>query len=319
MRQLATSYLARRLATTLFTIAVVSLLVFAITQLLPADPATMLLGENATPAQLAALRVKLGLDEPWWQQYLHWIGGVLRGDFGTSIDSGQPVGAVMLTALSRSLLLAGLSLALMLVVAIPLGVVAALRRGRVADVAVGLGAYLGVSMPEFVTATLFLITLGNPALGWLPSTGYVPLSEDLGEGLRHLVLPVLTVSVILMAHVARMVRSELADVLATDYIRAARMKGLAPARILLRHALRNALLPTITVVALDIGYLLGGLVVVEQIFAFPGIGRALLVAITQRDLPSIQAGALIMATTYALANLVADLASAALDRRIRYA
>ena len=318
-RRLAIPYVARRLATTLFTVAVVSLLVFAITQVLPADPATMLLGENATPAQLAALRVKLGLDQPWWQQYLHWIGGVLRGNFGMSIDSGQPVGDVMLTALSRSLLLAGLSLALMLVVAIPLGVIAALRRGRAADVAVGLGAYLGVSMPEFVTATLFLITLGNPALGWLPSTGYVPLSEDLGEGLRHLVLPVLTVSVILMAHVARMVRSELADVLATDYIRAARMKGLAPARILLRHALRNALLPTITVVALDIGYLLGGLVVVEQIFAFPGIGRALLVAITQRDLPSIQAGALIMATTYALANLVADLASAALDRRIRYA
>ncbi len=309
----------RRLVTMVFTVLAVSVLVFGITQVLPADPAVMLLGENATPALLAALRTRLGLDLPAWQQYLRWIGGVLHGDFGTSIDSGQPVAAVMLTALGRSLTLAALSLIVMLAVAIPLGIVAALRRGRAADLAVGLGAYVGVSMPEFVTATIVLITLGNPALGWFPATGYVPLGDDWRDGLAHMVLPVLTVSVILVAHVARMVRSELVDVLGTDYIRAARMKGLSPRRILVRHALRNALQPTITVVALDIGYLLGGIIVVEQIFAFPGIGRALLVAITQRDLPSIQAGALIMATTYAVANLLADLACAALDRRIRRA
>lgn len=312
-------FLAKRLGMVAITLVVVSLLVFGITQVLPADAATMLLGENATAEQLAAVRVRLGLDQPVWRQYAHWAGGVLRGDLGVSTDSGQPVSKVMLTALSRSLLLAGFALALMLVVAVPLGVVAALRRGRAADLGVGLVSYVGVSMPEFVTATIVLVTLGNPAFGLLPATGYVPLSEDLADGLRHLVLPVLTVSVILVAHVSRMVRSEMADVLASDYVRAARMKGLSPARILLRHALRNALLPAITVVALDVGYLLGGIIVVEEIFAFPGIGRALIVAVNQRDLPSIQAGALIMAATYAVANLVADLLYAVLDRRIRYA
>ncbi len=311
--------LARRLATAVATLLAVSILVFAITQILPADPAVMLLGQNATPAALAAVREKLGLNLPAYVQYLHWIGAILHGDFGTSIDSGQPVATVMLTALSRSLLLAALSLALMLLVAIPLGTIAALRRGRPEDVAIGLLSSVGVSIPEFVTATILLVTLGNPALGLLPSTGYVPLSDNFADGARHLVLPVLTASVILVAHVMRMIRSELSDVLATDYIRAARMKGLSPARILLRHALRNALLPAITIVALDVGYLLGGIIVVEEIFAFPGIGRALIVAIQQRDLPAIQAGALLMAATYALANLAADLAYAALDKRIRYA
>lgn len=313
------SYLARRLLSIVFTVLVVSLLVFGITQVLPADAAVMLLGENATPEQLAAVRIRLGLDQPVWWQYLRWIGGVMRGDLGTSLETGLPVAGEMFTALGRSLLLAVLSLTLMLLIAVPLGVISALRRGRPTDVAIGLGSYVGVSMPEFVTATLVLITLGHPEVGLLPATGYVPLTEDFREGLSRLVLPVLTVSVVLVAHVARMVRSELVDVLGTDYVRAARLKGLSPSRVLFRHALRNALLPTITIVALDVGYLLGGIIVVEEIFAFPGIGRALIVAIQQRDLPSIQAGALIMATTYALANLCADLAYAALDKRIRYA
>lgn len=316
---MSASYLARRLLSIVFTVLVVSLLVFGITQVLPADAAVMLLGENATPEQLAAVRTRLGLDQPIWWQYLRWIGGVVQGDFGNSLETGLPVASEMFTALGRSLLLAVLSLTLMLLIAIPLGVIAALRRGRPADVAIGLGSYVGVSMPEFVTATLVLITLGHPEVGLLPATGYVPLTEDFGEGLSRLVLPVLTVSVILVAHVARMVRSELVDVLGTDYVRAARLKGLSPRRVLFRHALRNALLPTITIVALDVGYLLGGIIVVEEIFAFPGIGRALIVAIQQRDLPSIQAGALIMAATYALANLCADIAYAALDKRIRYA
>jgi ABC-type microcin C transport system permease subunit YejB len=162
----------------------------------------------------------------------------------------------MFTALSRSLLLAGLSLTLMLVIAVPLGIIAALRRGRPTDVAVGVGSYIGVSMPEFVTATLVLITLGHPRFGLFPATGYVPLTEDFREGLARLVLPVLTVSVVLVAHVARMVRSELVDVLGTDYVRAARMKGLTPARVLFRHALRNALLPTITIVALLLSFVI---------------------------------------------------------------
>lgn len=155
-------------------------------------------------------------------------------------------------------------------------------------------------------------------LQWLPATGYVSPLEDFGGAMRHLALPVLTASLILVAHVARMVRSETLDVLHSDYIRAARLKGLPERTVLVRHALRNALLPVVTIVALDVGYLLGGIIVIEEIFAIPGIGRQLMVAVTARDLPSIQAGALIMSATYAVANTLADVAYAVLDKRIRY-
>ncbi len=311
------AYLLRRIGLTAYTLLVVSLIVFGITQVLPADAAAVLLGEAATPDQLAALRIRLGLNDPLWVQYLRWLGGVLSGDFGTSMRTGQPVAATMLEALGRSLLLAALSITSMLLVAVPLGILAATRRGRASDVAIGILSYVGVSVPEFVTATLVLLVLAD-WLQLLPATGYVPLTENLGAGLKHLVLPTLTVSVILVAHVARMVRSELVDVLHTDYIRAARLKGLPERRVLFTHALRNALLPTITIVALDVGYLLGGIIVVEEIFAIPGIGRQLIVAIQARDLPMIQAGALIMATTYSLANFAADMTYAALDKRIQY-
>lgn len=311
------AYLLKRLALIGYTLLVVSLIVFAITQVLPADAAVMLLGENATPDALAAVRLQLGLDAPVWSQYLRWLAGLLQGDFGVSMRTSQPVGPAMFEALGRSLLLALLSILLMLALALPLGIVAAVRRGKAADLLVSVISYLGVSLPEFVTATLFVLVLAD-WLQWLPATGYVPLSEDVWRGLRHLALPVLTVSIILIAHVSRMVRSELVDVLHADYIRAARLKGLSRRAVLCKHGLRNALLPTITIVALDIGYLLGGVIVVEEIFALPGIGRQLIVAIQSRDLPSIQAGALIMATTYAIANFLADIAYAWLDRRIQY-
>jgi peptide/nickel transport system permease protein len=296
---------------------IVSLLVFGITQLLPADAAVTLLGENATPAALAAVRLQFGLDQPGWIQYAHWLGHVLHGNFGVSMRTGQPVGPTVMVALGRSLILAGLALLVMLLVAVPLGIVAALRRGRAVDVLVGLVSYLGVSVPEFVTATLLLLWLGDR---WqiLPATGYVPLSQDLASGLRHLVMPVLTVSAVMIAHVSRMMRSEMIDVLHSDYVRAARLRGLSRGRVLFGHALRNALLPVVTIVALDVGYLLGGIIVVEEIFAIPGIGRLLIDSINARDLPTIQAGALVMAATYAVANFLADIAYALLDKRIRY-
>jgi len=307
----------KRIALIGYTLFVVSLIVFAITQILPADAATMLLGENATPAALAAVREKLGLGEPAWRQYAHWLLGVLQGDFGVSMRTGQPVGPALFEALGRSLLLALFAILTMLALALPLGITAAVRRGKATDLGVSVLSYIGVSVPEFVSATLLILVLAD-WLQWLPATGYVPLTEDLGRGLKHLVLPVLTVSIILIAHVSRMVRSELVDVLHSDYIRAARLKGLSARQVLFKHALRNALLPTITIVALDVGYLLGGVIVVEEIFALPGIGRQLIVAIQARDLPSIQAGALIMASTYAVANFAADMAYAWLDKRIQY-
>ena len=311
------AYFFKRIALIGYTLLVVSVIVFAITQILPADAAVMLLGENATPEALAAVRVNLGLNASPWVQYGRWLTSVVQGDFGISMRNGQPVGPAMLAALGRSLLLALFAIGLMLLLALPLGIIAAIRRGKTVDFGVSIISYVGVSLPEFVTSTLLILVFAD-WLQWLPATGYVPLSESISEGLLHLALPVLTVSIILIAHVSRMVRSELVDVLHSDYIRAARLKGLSAQTVLFKHALRNALLPTITIVALDVGYLLGGVIVVEEIFALPGIGRQLIVAVQSRDLPSIQAGALIMATTYAVANFLSDMAYAWLDKRIQY-
>jgi peptide/nickel transport system permease protein len=244
------SWLLRRVLLMGYTVLVVSLLVFAITQVLPADAATTLLGENATPAALAAIRQQLGLNDPVWLQYGHWLAAALHGDFGVSMRTGQQVAPVMLEALCRSLLLAGVSIAVMLIIAIPLGLRAALRQGKAADLATGLISYLGVSLPEFVTATVLLIVFAD-WLQWLPATGYVSPADDVWGAASHLALPVMTVSVIMVAHVSRMVRSETIDVLHSDYIRAARLKGLSERRVIFRHVLRNALLPVITIVALD--------------------------------------------------------------------
>ena len=314
---MSATWLLRRCLLVLYTMLVVSIVVFGITQVLPADAAVTLLGENATPEALAAVREKLGLGDPVLLQYWHWLSHLLEGDFGVSMRTGQKVGPAMFLALSRSLILAACAILLMLVVAVPLGILAALRRGGPIDLVAGLVSYLGVSLPEFVTGTLLLVLMADK-LQFLPATGYVPLGENFIEGLRHLALPVLTVSLILIAHVSRMVRSEMIDVLHSDYVRAARLKGLSRGTVLFRHALRNALMPVITIAALDIGYVLGGIIVVEEIFALPGIGRALIVAIEGRDLPAIQAGALIMAGTYAIANFAADIAYALIDKRIRY-
>ncbi len=235
---------------------------------------------------------------------MHWLGGVLQGDFGTSLRTGQPVGPALFAVLSRSLLL---------VLAIPLGVIAAVRRGKVVDMVVSFVSYAGVSLPEFVTATVAILAFSD-WLDLLLPTGYVPFLEHPVSSLAHLVLPVFVVSIILIAHVSRMVRSELVDVLHTDYIRAARLKGLPWSTVLIGHAL----LPAITIVALDVGCLLGGVIVAEEIFAIPGIGRSLIVAIQARDLPSIQAGVLIMAATYSIVNFAADMLYAFLDKRIQY-
>jgi len=311
------AWLIRRLLLMLYTIVIVGVLVFAITQALPADAAQTLLGENASQEALAAVRARLGLNDPVWLQFVDWATRAVVGDFGVSMRTGLPVAPEMLTALSRSLLLAVCALIVTVAVAVPLGIFAALGQGRLADTVTSVVAYLGVSLPEFVTATL-LALLFTDRLPWLPATGYVSPLEDVGSAIGHLVLPVLTVSMILVAHVMRMMRSETLDVLQSDYVRAARLKGLPEHMVLARHVLRNAMLPVITIIALDVGYLLGGIIVIEEIFAIPGIGRALMIAITTRDLPSIQAGAVIMAVTYALSNTAADIVYALLDRRIRY-
>lgn len=223
----------------------------------------------------------------------------------------------MLDAFSRSAVLAVATLVVVCTIALPVGVLGALWRGTVFDLLLGLFAYLGASIPEFVTATLLLVLVAGA--GWLPAGGFTPLDEGLGEFVRHMILPVATLTLILLAHLSRQIRSEMGEVLASDYVRAARVKGLSPARIVLVHALRNALAPAVAVLSLDVGYLLGGILVVEEVFAWPGLGRLLIYAVQNRDLPVMQAATLVMAATYTLSNLAADIVIATLDPRVRYA
>ena len=316
---MSAAWLLRRLGAILLVLLVVSFTVFGITQLLPGNAAVMVLGEFATADQRHAMELTLGLDHPWWQQYLHWLGGIARGDWGMSIGLARPVTSLIGTALGRSAVLAGATVVTVCVIAIPIGVAGALLRGTAVDLVIGLFAYLGAAVPEFVTATLLLVLLAGPNDGWLPAGGYTPLADGVGAFALHMVLPVMTLSLILVAHLSRQVRSEMSDVMGSDYIRAARMKGLLPRRIVLVHALRNALTPAVAVLSLDIGYLLGGILVVEEVFAWPGLGRLLIYAVQNRDLPLMQAATLVMAAAYTFSNLAADVVIALLDPRVRYA
>lgn len=313
------AYLARRLLAVLLVLLVVSFAVFAITMILPGNAAVMILGEYATPDQLAALEERLGLNRSWSAQYISWLSGVLHGDWGMSLRLSLPVSGLIATAFANSALLAITALVTVTIVAIPLGIAAAVKRGTWADLLIGLVAYCGTAMPEFVTATLLIVFLAGPDTGIFPAGGFVPPFEDFWRFLGHVILPAGTLSLVLTAHIARQTRSEMTDVLASDYVRAARLKGLAERVVLRRHALPNALAPTIAVISLDIGYLLGGIIVVEEIFAWPGLGRLLIYALENRDLPVIQGVTLVLAMVYALSNLVSDLVIAAIDPRVRYA
>lgn len=312
-------YLLRRLGAIVIVLAIVTLAVFAITMVLPGNAAMMILGEHATPDSLAAMERQLGLDRPVWQQYASWVGGVLHGDFGMSLRMSLPVADVVGAAFRNSAWLALMALTGVTIIAIPLGAVAALRRGTIWDLLIGLFSYVGTAMPEFVTATLLLIFLASPEWPVFPAGGFVAPGVDLGAFLYHAVLPSVTLGLILMAHISRQVRSEMSEVLSSDYVRAAELKGLRSRRVIWRHALPNALAPAVAVISLDIGYLLGGIIVVEEIFAWPGLGRLLIYALQNRDLPVIQAITLLLATVYALSNLISDLIITWLDPRVRHA
>jgi peptide/nickel transport system permease protein len=311
-------YALKRLVSIAIILVLVSLIVFTAIHVLPGSAATLILGEYATPEALSTLEREMGLDRPLLVQYAGWVAGVLTGDFGVSLAMKQPVAAIVGLRLRNSAMLAAVALLIVVVVAIPLGTLAALRRGRPLDLAIATAAYVGISIPEFVTGMVLLLVLAGPPVGWFPTGGYAEISAGvLGWG-RHLALPAATLTVILLAHVVRQTRSGVAAVLAAPYIRTARLKGAPERRVVMRHALRNGLLPTITVLALDLGYLMGGIVVVEEVFAYPGMGRLVLYAVQNRDVPLLQTCALILASVYALVNFLADLAYAWLDPRIRY-
>jgi len=311
-------YVARRTLSIALVLVLISLIVFVAIHVLPGSAATLILGEYATAESLRALERDMGLDRPFALQYAAWMGGVVTGDWGYSLAMKQPVTAIVGLRLRNSAWLAGFALVAVALVAIPLGTLAALRRGRWLDLAILTGSYIGISVPEFVTGMVLILVLAGPTLHLFPTGDYAPMAAGLRTWLSHLVLPTLTLTLVLLAHVLRQTRSGLVEVLQSAYVRTARLKGATERRVVGRHALRNGLLPAVTVIALDLGYLMGGIVVVEEVFAYPGMGRLILYAIQNRDVPLLQVSILIVAATYAFANFAADLAYAWLDPRIRY-
>lgn len=314
-----TRYVLNRLLSIGFVLVLVSLIVFLAIHVLPGSAATLILGEYATPEALRALEREMGLDRPLAVQYLEWIGAVAIGRWGESLAMKQPVTAIVALRLLNSAYLAGFALAAVVLVAIPLGTLAALRQRSRLDLAILTVSYVGISVPEFVTGMVLILVLAGPRLALFPTGGYTEPGAGLGPWLHHLVLPAATLMLVLLAHVVRQTRSGLVDVLRTAYVRTARLKGASEARVIVRHALRNGLLPTITVLALDLGYLMGGIVIVEEVFAYPGMGRLIIYAVQNRDVPLLQASILIVAAVYALANFAADVLYAWLNPRIRHA
>lgn len=311
-------FVLRRLGFTLAMLLVISLLIFVMTEVVPGDFATIILGQKGQDeALVAAWRTRLALDQPPLQRYVAWLGGLLRGDWGTSWSYHAPVFPLLLERLRNSALLVGLALLVSVPLGILLGVVAGVFRNRWPDTLVTVGTLFAVSLPEFVLGT-FLIIVFASWLGWLPSISLMAPDASLPELLPFLVLPSLTLVFATLAHLARMTRSSMATVLTSDYIRTALFKGLPFRRVIMHHALPNALLPTISVVALNIGWMMGGAVVVEHVFAYPGLGSLLLTAVSNQDIPLLQAVVLLVALVYALANLAADILYHVLDPRIRY-
>jgi peptide/nickel transport system permease protein len=302
------TYLAQRLLGALLAVLGVVSIVFLFIHLVPGDPVEVMLGESAGSADRAALRLALGLQQPLPVQYLHYLGGLLHLDLGYSIQRQLPVSRLLLERLPATGLLALVTLCFTLVLAVPLGVLAALHRNSGWDRAsMGL-SLLGISVPNFWLGPL-LILLFSLWLGWLPVSGK--------SGAASVILPALTLSTGLIAVLSRMVRSSMLDVLHEDYLRTARAKGLPPARVILHHALRNALLPVITLLGLQLGALLAGAVVTETVFSWPGIGLLTIEAIQSRDYPVVQGCVLVISLSYVLVNLVTDLVYAWVDPRIR--
>ena len=295
----------------------VSAVIFSLLHLTPGDPVVVMLGEEATPEARDALRRELGLDRPLPLQYAAWLSRVVQGDLGRSIRTNQPVSDAILQRLPVTVQLSVLAMVIALVIAIPTGIIAAARRNSRADIAVTVFSLLGVSMPNFLLAVL-LIFVFSLQLRLLPPIGYVNPFEDLGANLRAMIMPAITLGVLVAAVVARQTRSSLLEVLGQDYVRTAWAKGLREAVVLRRHALRNSLIPVVTVIGLRLGDLLGSAIVTETIFALPGVGRLVVDSIYQRDFPLVQGVVLYLALIFLVVNLVVDLLYAYLDPRIRY-
>ena len=301
-------YIARRLVATIPVMAVVAITVFMLLRLTTDDPAAIIAGDNATSQDVAAIRTKLGLDRPIAQQFVIWIGNVVRGDFGESFFFKKPVAELIAGRLQPTLSLAICTLILAVSMAVPLGVVAAWRRGGWIDRGVMGLAVLGFSVPTFVVGYV-LIYLVAIQLGWLPVQGYQRLEEGVGGFLERLILPSITLATIYVALIARITRASVLEVLNADHVRTARAKGLGDLAVLVRHVLRNAAVPIVTVIGLGVALLIGGVVVTESVYAIPGLGRLTVDAVLARDYPTIQAVVLVFSVVYVIINPSVEVAS----------
>lgn len=309
-------YLLRRFGFLLLTLLLTSLIIFAITQWLPGDVARIILGREAGPEALAALRARLGLDDPVYVQYGRWLWRFVQGDWGESYSTRTAIFPFVMLRVRNSLRLAAVALAMSAPLAIALGVMAGLNEGRAADTVITLSSLAVVGLPEFVTGVLLIQLLAH-RLNLLPANSSVAVEASFGEVLPMLILPALTATLVLLAYIARLTRAGVIEELKRPYVRTAALKGLPRRTVIVKHVLRNALLPTITVIAISFGWLISGLIVIENVFNYPGLGRALLFAIDRRDLPLMQAVTMVTVLGFALANLLADLLYAWLNPRIR--
>jgi len=311
-----TEFLVRRGVISALTLLLISLIVFAGVRMIPGDPARVMAGTDADAAGLQEIREKYGLNDPVPVQYLRWLGLALRGDLGESIRTRQPVAATVAIKLPITIELACLSLLVALAIALPAGIVAAVRRNTVWDVMASAVSVCGVSIPNFWLG-IMLILLVSVRLGWLPASGFVPLGEDPLGNLRRMIMPAFVLGTGLAAVLMRQTRNAMIEVLSQDYVRTARAKGLAQPAVVIRHALRNGLIPVVTILGLQMGALMGGAVVTEQIFVLPGFGRLIVEAVFTRDYPLVQGVVLITASSYVLINLLVDVSYTVLNPRIR--
>jgi peptide/nickel transport system permease protein len=294
-----------------------SLLVFSLIHMVPGDPARVMLGLTATPENIATLRAQLGLDDPLWRQYLTWVWNLLHGDLGQDFRSHEPLTDMLLARLPVTLELTVLAILMSVVIAIPLGVIAAARRRGPADVAGSAFSLVGISVPDFWLGVLLVLVV-SMRLEWLPPSGYRPISEGIVDNLRYMFLPALTLAISMAAVLMRTTRAAIIEVLEQDFVKFARAKGLRERLVIYKHALRNASIPIVTVLGLQFGYLLGGAVIVETMFSLPGIGRMTLNAVNTRSYPIVQGGVLVIGALFLLVNLVTDLLYAILNPRIKY-
>lgn len=310
-------YLAKRLAVAVATLVLASVVVFAVLEVVPGDPARLMLGMNASAEQVARLRAQMGLDDPLPLRYLHWAGGILHLDFGRSYTYSVPVIELVRERVIVSLPLALIALALSTAIALPVGLYAASRRGRTGDTLAMGAAQLGVAVPNFWFA-LLLVYLFAVWLRWVPAGGFPGWGAGLGPALKALALPAVALALPQAAILARVTRSALVEVLGEDFIRTARAKGLPWRAVLWRHALRNALIPVVTIMGLQFSFLLAGTVIIENVFYLPGLGRLVFQAITQRDLIVVESVVMLLVASVIAVNLVVDLSYALVDPRLRH-